>query len=134
MSAETPKAAKPAAPKAAPKASKTAPKAKAAKAPKAAKPAKPAARTEQTPIDPHAVLLHPMVTEKTMRLMDENNSLEFLVRRTSSKPQIKAAIETMFQAQVETVNTRITKDGKRAIVKFGGETSAEDIGMRIGVF
>lgn len=129
MSAETPKAAKPAAPKTAPAAAK----AKAPKAPKAAKPAKPA-RTEQTPIDPHAVLLHPMVTEKTMRLMDENNSLEFLVRRTSSKPQIKAAIETMFQAQVETVNTRITKDGKRAIVKFGGETSAEDIGMRIGVF
>ena len=27
-----------------------------------------------------------------------------------------------------------TEDGKRAIVKFGGETSAEDIGMRIGVF
>lgn len=121
--------AKPAAPKAA----------KAVKAPKPAKPvkaAKPktAPRTQQTPIDPHQVLLHPMVTEKTMRLMDENNSLEFLVRRTASKPQIKAAIEGMFSAEVATVNTRITKDGKRAIVKFGGETSAEDIGMRIGVF
>lgn len=83
---------------------------------------------------PHEVLLHPIVTEKTMRLMDENNSLEFLVRRTSSKDQIKAAMETLFSCQVATVNTRITRDGKRAIVKFGGETSAEDIGMRIGVF
>jgi hypothetical protein len=35
---------------------------------------------------------------------------------------------------VDAVNTRITKDGKRAVIKFGGETSAEDIGMRIGVF
>lgn len=84
--------------------------------------------------DPHAVLLHPVVTEKTMRLMDENNCLEFLVRRTSSKIEIKAAVEQLFSCQVATVNTRITKDGKRAIVKFGGETSAEDIGMRIGVF
>lgn len=83
---------------------------------------------------PHEVLLHPIVTEKTMRLMDENNSLEFLVRRTSSKDEVKKAVETLFSCTVATVNTRITRDGKRAIVKFGGETSAEDIGMRIGVF
>lgn len=83
---------------------------------------------------PHAILLHPMVTEKTMALMDKNNSLEFLVRRTANKGEIKIAVETLFSCKVETVNTRITKDGKRAIVKFGGETSAEDIGMRIGVF
>ena len=84
--------------------------------------------------DPHTVLLHPIVTEKTMRLMDENNCLEFLVRRTASKTEVKAAVEQLFTCQVATVNTRITKDGKRAIVKFGGETNAEDIGMRIGVF
>jgi len=82
----------------------------------------------------HDVLLHPIVTEKTMRLMDENNCLEFLVRRTSSKQDIKKAVETLFSCQVDTVNTRITREGKRAVVKFGGETSAEDIGMRIGVF
>ncbi len=85
-------------------------------------------------IDPHSVLLHPMVTEKTMMLMDRNNSLEFLVRRTANKPAIKAAIEQLFSCKVATVNTRITKDGKRAVVKFMGETTAEDIGMRIGVF
>ena len=85
-------------------------------------------------VDPHAILLHPMVTEKTMSLMDRNNSLEFLVRRTSSKHDIKKAVETLFSCQVDTVNTRITKDGKRAVVKFAPETSAEDIGMRIGVF
>jgi large subunit ribosomal protein L23 len=83
---------------------------------------------------PHEILLHPVVTEKTMRLMDENNCLEFLVHRSSSKVDIKKAVESMFSCTVATVNTRITKDGKRAIVKFGGETSAEDIGMRIGVF
>ncbi len=85
-------------------------------------------------MDPYQVIFHPSVTEKTMMIMDKNNSLEFIVRREASKPQIKAAIEKLFDCEVETVNTRITKQGKRAIVKFGGETSAEDIGMRIGVF
>lgn len=85
-------------------------------------------------MDPYHIIFHPSVTEKTMMIMDKNNSLEFIVRREASKPQIKAAIEKLFDCEVETVNTRITKQGKRAIVKFGGETSAEDIGMRIGVF
>ena len=84
--------------------------------------------------NPHDIVFHPVVTEKTMMLMDKNNSLEFLVRRTANKAEIKTAVEALFSCQVATVNTRITKDGKRAIVKFGGETSAEDIGMRIGVF
>ncbi len=84
--------------------------------------------------NPFDVLIHPSVTEKTMMLMDKNNSLEFLVRREATKPQIKAAIEELFECEVATVNTRITKLGKRAIIKFGGETTAEDIGMRIGVF
>ena len=84
--------------------------------------------------DPYKVVFHPSVTEKTMMIMDSNNSLEFIVRRDASKPEIKAAIEKLFDCEVESVNTRITKQGKRAIVKFGGETSAEDIGMRIGVF
>ncbi len=84
--------------------------------------------------DPFKVVFHPVVSEKTMMLMDRNNSLEFLVRRESSKPEIKAAIEDLFECEVESVNTRITKQGKRAIVKFGGDTTAEDIGMRIGVF
>ena len=84
--------------------------------------------------DPYQVVFHPTVTEKTMMLMDRNNSLEFSVRREANKAQIKKAVEALFEAEVESVNTRITKDGKRAIVKFGGETSAEDVGMRIGVF
>jgi large subunit ribosomal protein L23 len=84
--------------------------------------------------DPYQVIFHPSVTEKTMFQMDRNNSLEFMVRRSANKHEIKAAVEELFDATVLAVNTRITKDGKRAIVKFGGDTSAEDIGMRVGVF
>jgi large subunit ribosomal protein L23 len=82
----------------------------------------------------HHVLLHPLVTEKTMGHMTERNSLEFLVRREANKPQIKQAVEELFGNKVEVVRTRMTKDGKRAVVQFIEQGAAEEVGMRIGVF
>lgn len=83
---------------------------------------------------PHKVILYPYVSEKTMMQMEEENKLEFIVDLKSNKKQIADAIEDIFEAEVEKVNTRIDKNGKRAIVKFTSEYSAEEIGMRIGVF
>ena len=85
-------------------------------------------------MDPYDIVLHPFVTEKTMNLMDNNNALEFIVKRSANKKQIKRAVEEMFDAEVLKVNTRISKDGKHAVVKFAPEIKAEDIGMRIGIF
>ena len=85
-------------------------------------------------VDPFDVILHPYVTEKTMNQMEKNNALEFIVKRTANKKTIKHAIEKMFDAKVKQVNTKITKEGKHALVIFKPETKAEDIGMRIGIF
>ncbi len=84
--------------------------------------------------DAFNILLHPSVTEKTMAVMDRSNALEFVVRHDATKQQIKEAIKEVFQVDVKAVNTRITKEGKKAIVYFPAEVSAEEIGMRIGVF
>lgn len=84
---------------------------------------------------PYDVIIHPFVTEKTMAAMERENKLEFLVRRTASKPAIKAAIERLFDAKVAEVNTKIGRDGhKHAVVRFAPETKAEDVGTRIGIF
>ena len=85
-------------------------------------------------MDPYTIIFHPFVTEKTMNFMENNNALEFVVKRDASKIMIKRAIEQMFDVKVKDVNTRITKHGKHAIVKFMPEFKAEDIGMRIGIF
>jgi large subunit ribosomal protein L23 len=85
-------------------------------------------------MDPYKIIFHPFVTEKTMNFMENNNALEFVVRRDASKTIIKKAVEQMFDVKVQDVNTRITKHGKHAIVKFMPEFKAEDIGMRIGIF
>ena len=66
--------------------------------------------------------------------MEDNNALEFIVRRSATKQTIKKAIEQLFDVEVEHVNTKISKNGKHAIVRFTPDYDAEDIGMRIGVF
>ena len=85
-------------------------------------------------MDIYKIVYHPFVTEKSMNQMEQNNALEFIVNRKSSKPEIKQAVEQLFDVKVKTVNTKIQKDGKHAIVVFMPEFKAEDIGMRIGVF
>ena len=85
-------------------------------------------------MDPYDIVLHPYVTEKTMNHMENNNALEFIVRRKSTKQEIRQAIETMFETKVLSVNTKIEKTGKHALVRFADDVNAEDIGMRIGIF
>jgi len=89
-----------------------------------------------------AVLLHPYVTEKAMNAMSgtkgqnltDGNRLEFLVRRDATKAEIKKAFEVRFEVKVDRVNVRVMKDGKHAIIKLKEGYSAEEIGMRIGIF
>jgi len=83
---------------------------------------------------PFEIIFHPFVTEKTMNLMERLNRLEFVVARSASKEQIKIAFEKLYKAKIEKINTRILKDGKHAIIKLKPEYSAEEIGMRIGIF
>src|SRR5438132_8070001 len=91
---------------------------------------------------PHEILLHPYVTEKTLNMLQgtpaqnlkDGNRLEFLVRRQATRDQVKKAFEDLFQVKVAKVNTFVRRDGKHAIIKLKPEFSAEEIGMRIGVF
>lgn len=88
------------------------------------------------------ILFHPHVTEKTMNMMTgtptqdftDGNRIEFIVHRSATKAEIKRACEERFDVKVEKVYTRVTKRGKHAIIKLAEGYSAEEIGMRIGVF
>ena len=84
--------------------------------------------------NPFEFIYHPYVTEKTMNLMERLNRLEFIVARDANKIQIKIAFEKLYNAKIEKINTMILKDGKHAIIKLKPEFSAEEIGMRIGIF
>ncbi|MDC7950776.1 50S ribosomal protein L23 [Methanomassiliicoccaceae archaeon COG_1] len=88
------------------------------------------------------ILVRPYVTEKSLNLMSgtptqkyrDGNKIEFIVHRDADKQDIRTAVEERFEVKVDQVWTRIQKDGKHAIVKLADGYSAEDVGMRVGVF
>jgi large subunit ribosomal protein L23 len=61
------------------------------------------------------VIIAPVITEKAT-LASEANQVIFKVRKTATKPEIKAAIERLFDVKVMSVNTLIRK-GKRKVFK-----------------
>lgn len=86
-------------------------------------------------MDPYSIIVKPHITEKTMNLIDQNNELVFVVKRDSSKGQIKAAFEELFDQEVLKVNTHITPKGvKLAYIKLAEENEAEDVAVKMGVF
>ncbi len=85
------------------------------------------------PEDALKVVLRPYVTEKTFDLIERQNKLVFLVAGKSSKPKIKKAIETLYEVKVQTVNTTITLNGKKAYVKLSPESSATDLASKLGL-
>lgn len=54
------------------------------------------------------VLLKPLVTEKSNLVTEKQGKYVFLVDKTSTKPEIKSAVESYFNVKVDSVNTSIT--------------------------
>ena len=65
----------------------------------------------------YAVIRKPIVTEKAT-MASEHNAVVFEVAIDANKPQIKAAVEGLFNVKVKAVNTSITK-GK--VKRFRGK-------------
>ncbi len=84
-------------------------------------------------MDIDKVIINPLSTEKSLRLMESENTLIFVVQRTATKSEIKVAIEKMFNAKVMKVNTLIRDNKKRAYVSFSAETPAIDIATNLGL-
>lgn len=86
-------------------------------------------------IDPrhYDVIVSPVITEKATAA-SEHNKVVFKVARTATKPQIKAAVEKLFNVKVKSVNTLIRmgkiktfkgKFGQQSDVKKAVVTLAE---------
>ena len=95
-------------------------------------------------VEPYDIILMPWITEKTLearRVSDEesgyrenNNRIEFIVRREATKKEIREAVEQMFDVKVAKVNTRITITGKHASVRLADGYDAEEAALKLGAF
>jgi large subunit ribosomal protein L23 len=75
--------------------------------------------TEYNPRDLADLVLRPIVTEKATLLLEQNKYV-FEVILKASKPEIKAAIESLFDVKVTGVNTIRPPRKKRRVGKFVG--------------
>ncbi|MEH6757551.1 MAG: 50S ribosomal protein L23 [Parasphingorhabdus sp.] len=66
------------------------------------------AKKEAIDIRHYDVIVGPHITEKST-LLSEHNAVVFKVANTATKPQIKAAIEALFDVKVKGVNTLVQK-------------------------
>jgi large subunit ribosomal protein L23 len=69
------------------------------------------------------VLVAPIVSEKATRVGEKSNQVLFKVLRNATKPEIKAAVETMFKVEVESVQT-LNQKGKTK--RFGRSIGRRD--------
>ncbi|MEN3386677.1 MAG: large subunit ribosomal protein [Hyphomicrobiales bacterium] len=67
------------------------------------------------PTDPrlYDVILSPVITEKAT-IASEHNQVIFKVASTATKPQIKEAVEKLFDVKVKGVNTLVRKGKRKA--------------------
>ena len=77
-----------------------------------------------TTTDPrhYDVILSPVITEKATTA-SEHNKIMFKVARNATKPQIKEAVEKLFDVKVKSVNTLVRKGKMKAFKGRLGELS-----------
>ncbi len=75
--------------------------------------------TEYNTRDLVDLIIKPIVTEKGSLLLEQNKYV-FEVVKKATKPEIKAAIQSLFDVKVVKVNTLIPPRKKRRVGKFVG--------------
>lgn len=68
------------------------------------------------------IILAPVITEKATRVSDYNQ-VSFKVAGDATKPQIKAAVEKLFNVKVTAVNTLVVKGKKKLFRGRPGQRS-----------
>jgi ribosomal protein uL23 len=80
------------------------------------------------------IIKYPLSTEKSIRLMESENKLVFVVEKKAKKKEIKDEIEKTYKVKIINVKTFVdTKGRKKAYVKFSDETPAIDIATQLGL-
>ena len=85
-------------------------------------------------LDKYSVIKYPLTTESSMKLIEDSNTLVFIVDIKANKRQIKAAVKDLYSIECDKVNTLITPRGlKKSYVKLSKDYDALDVANRVGV-
>ena len=88
----------------------------------------------KTVSDAFDVIKFVLMTEKSVRMVETQNKLVFIVNRSAARDEIKKAVQNAFNSPVMDVKTVIDQAGrKKAFVKFANEGAAGDIAIKLGI-
>ena len=68
------------------------------------------------------IIVRPLVTEKSIKSQDNNNTVVFEVKKGTNKIQIKKAVEEIFNVKVESVNVVNQKAKAKRMGRYEGKT------------
>lgn len=72
----------------------------------------------------YEVILHPIITEKTMTLMQEQNKITLKVRPDTNKTEVKLAFERIYQVEVSNVAiSNVVSKAKSRGTRYPGHIS-----------
>ncbi len=74
-------------------------------------------------MDPHQVIIRPVISEKSYNLIETDGQYTFQVDRRANKNQIKRAVENAFDVSVAKVNTVNVKSKPKRQGLTRGRTS-----------
>ena len=84
--------------------------------------------------DKYSIVKFPMATEAAMKIIEDHNTLVFIVDKRARKPAIRKAVQELYNIKVRKVNTMITPKGeKKAYVVLSKEHDALEIANKIGI-
>ena len=69
------------------------------------------------------IILAPIVSEKSMRIADQNRQFVFKVVTDANKPEIKSAVEKLFKVAVKSVQVSVVKGKSRMFRQTLGKRS-----------
>jgi len=85
-------------------------------------------------MESYKVIKYPMMTERSVNMIENENKLVFIVDRRANKHEIAIAIKELYEVEAETVNTLLTRKGeKKAFIKLKDEYDASDVAIRLGI-
>ena len=75
------------------------------------------------------VLIAPLISEKSYDRIADSNSYTFFVHKNSNKPEIKRAVQELFDVDVLSVNTMYRKGKKKRFCYVLGQQSTRKIAI-----
>ena len=85
-------------------------------------------------MDAYSIIKYPLTTESSMKKIEDNNTLVFIVDVRADKKKIRDAVSQMYDIQIKKVNTLIRPDGqKKAYVRLTADFDALDVANKIGI-